>query len=86
MRQVGGFPSMAVRMISVGEETGTLDRQLRHLAIEYRARFDHVMESLGEIIRPAVILIAGAVFIVMIVALLLPVYDLVKHAVTAQTL
>jgi type II secretory pathway component PulF len=44
------------------------------------------MESLGEIIRPAVILIAGAVFIVMIVALLLPVYDLVKHAVTAQTL
>ena len=86
MRQTGGFPSMAVRMISVGEETGTLDRQLRHLAAEYRQRFDHVMESLGEIIRPAVILIAGAIFILMIVALLLPVYDLVKQAVTAPTL
>ncbi len=81
MRQTGGFPAMAVRMISVGEETGTLDRQLRHLANEYRQRFDHVMESLGEIIRPLVILIAGAIFIVMIIALLLPVYSLVKQAV-----
>lgn len=85
MRQTGGFPAMAVRMISVGEETGTLDRQLRHLANEYRARFDHVMESLGEIIRPLVILIAGAIFIVMIIALLLPVYSLVKQAVAIPT-
>lgn len=81
MRQIGGFPAMAVRMISVGEETGTLDRQLKHLAAEYRLRFDHVMESLGEVIRPLVILIAGAMFIVMIIALLLPVYELIKHAV-----
>ena len=80
MRQTGGFPAMAIRMITVGEETGTLDRQLRHLANEYRQRFDHVMESLGEIIRPLVILIAGALFIVMIIALLLPVYQLVKQA------
>jgi len=81
MRQIGGFPAMAVRMISVGEETGTLDRQLKHLAAEYRLRFDHVMESLGEVIRPLVILVAGAMFIVMIIALLLPVYELIKHAV-----
>lgn len=81
MRQTGGFPAMAIRMITVGEETGTLDRQLRHLAREYRQRFDHVMESLGEIIRPLVILIAGALFIIMIIALLLPVYQLVKQAV-----
>lgn len=85
MRQVGGFPAMATRMISVGEETGTLDRQLQHLATEYRQRFDHVMESLGEIIRPLVILLAGALFIVMIIALLLPVYTLIKHAVAIPT-
>ncbi|HET6633224.1 MAG TPA: type II secretion system F family protein [Rhodanobacteraceae bacterium] len=85
MRASGGFPAMAVRMITVGEETGTLDRQLQHLASEYRQRFDHVMESLGEIIRPLVILLAGALFIIMIIALLLPVYELVKHAVAIPT-
>ncbi|PTD97618.1 type II secretion system F family protein [Pseudothauera lacus] len=83
MRQVGDFPAMAVRMISVGEETGSLDAQLRHLAGEYRARLDHVIESLAEIIKPAVILFAGAIFLLMVVALLLPVYDLVRQAVTA---
>lgn len=81
MRQTGGFPAMAVRMIGIGEETGSLDKQLRHLAEEYRLRFNHVMDSLGEIIRPLLILLAGAFFILMIIALLLPVYELIQQTV-----
>ncbi len=84
MRQVKGFPPMAVRMISVGEETGSLDDQLRHLAHEYRQRLDHVIASLSEIIKPAVILLAGLLFLLLVVALLLPVYDLVKQSVGMQ--
>lgn len=84
MRQVGGFPSMAVRMISVGEETGTLERQCQHLAGEYRQRLEHVIESLAEIIKPVVILLAGALFLLVVAAFLLPVYDLVRQAVTAS--
>lgn len=84
MRQVGGFPSMAVRMISVGEETGTLERQCQHLANEYRERLEHVIESLAEVIKPAVILLAGALFLLVVAAFLLPVYDLVRQAVTAS--
>ena len=80
MRQVGGFPSMALRMISVGEETGSLDEQLSHLAQEYRYRLNNVIASLAEIIKPAVILLAGALFILLVVSMLLPVYDLVKQA------
>lgn len=81
MRRVGGFPAMAVRMISVGEESGSLDKQLDRLAVEYRKRLDVVVSSLGEIIKPALILVAGALFIFLIVALLLPVYDLVRQSV-----
>lgn len=84
MRQVGGFPSMAVRMISVGEDTGTLDRQLQHLSGEYRQRLEHVIESLAEVIKPVVILLAGALFLLVVVAFLLPVYDLVRQAVTTS--
>jgi general secretion pathway protein F/type IV pilus assembly protein PilC len=80
MRQVGGFPSMALRMISVGEETGSLDEQLEHLSKEYRHRLNSVIESLAEIIKPAVILLAGGLFILLVVSMLLPVYDLVKQA------
>lgn len=80
MRQVGGFPSMALRLIHVGEETGTLDRQLMHLAGEYRARLNNVIASLGEIIKPLIILLAGGLFILLVVSMLLPVYDLVRQA------
>lgn len=81
MRRVGGFPPMAVRMIAVGEESGSLDRQLTHLALEYRKRLDTLIKSLSEIIKPAIILVAGGLFLFLIVALLLPVYDLVQQSV-----
>ncbi len=85
MRRVGGFPAMAVRMIAVGEESGSLDKQLDRLAVEYRKRLDVVVKSLGEIIKPALIIVAGGLFIFLIVALLLPIYDLVRQSVS-QTL
>lgn len=85
MRRVGGFPAMAVRMISVGEEAGSLDEQLQHLADEYRKRLDVLVRSLAEIFKPVIILVAGGLFIFLIVALLLPIYDLVRQTV-AQSL
>lgn len=83
MQQVGGFPTMVVRMISVGEESGSLDTQLRHLATEYRMRLNTLIANLGEVLKPAMILLAGGMFMFLIVALLLPVYDLVRQSVLA---
>lgn len=80
MRQVGGFPPMALRMIGVGEESGSLDAQLAHLAGEYRQRLSSLIASLSEIIKPLIILAAGAFFVLLIVALLLPMYQLVREA------
>jgi type II secretory pathway component PulF len=80
MTQVGGFPPMALRMVAVGEETGTLDTQLKHLAQEYRLRLSQLIGTLSEIIKPVVILVAGAFFLLLVVALLLPIYDLVRQA------
>jgi general secretion pathway protein F/type IV pilus assembly protein PilC len=82
MRATNRFPPLALRMISVGEETGTLDEQLGHLAQEYRRRLTHVIASLSEIIKPVIILAAGAFFIFVIVALLLPVYDLIGQVMS----
>lgn len=83
MRQVGGFPPMLVRMVSVGEETGTLDQQLSRLSAEYSLRLQRVITNLSEIIKPLVVVLAGGLFILLIVALLLPVYDLVKQAMSS---
>lgn len=79
IREVGGFPSLMTRMITVGEESGTLDRQLGYLAQEYSRRLQLVVSTISEIVKPMIIVFAGAIFLVMIVAFLLPVYDLVKQ-------
>jgi general secretion pathway protein F/type IV pilus assembly protein PilC len=84
MRQVGGFPPMVVRMIAVGEDTGTLDDQLARLSREYGMRLERLIANISEVIKPLVILLAGGMFTLLIVALLLPVYDLVRQAI-AQT-
>ncbi len=83
MRQVGGFPSMMVRMIGVGEETGTLDSQFARLSDEYSLRLQRLITNLSEVIKPVVVLLAGGMFVFLIVALLLPVYDLVQQAITS---
>ena len=80
MRATGCFPPLVLRLVAVGEETGTLDEQLARLADEYRRRFNHLVETLAEVIRPAVILVAGAFFIFLIIVLLLPVYDLIRQS------
>lgn len=80
MRAAGCFPPLSLRLVAVGEETGTLDEQLARLAGEYRRRFSHLVDTLGEVLRPAVILFAGAFFIFLIVVLLLPVYDLIRQS------
>lgn len=82
MRQAGGFPAMALRMIAAGEESGTLETQLNHLAQEYRQRLAHLIATLSEIIKPLMILAAGLFFLLLVVALLLPIYDLVRQAST----
>lgn len=79
MRQSGVFPGFVVRMINVGEQTGSLQRQLDYLAEDYRRRFDHVVATIAEIIKPAVMVLAGLLFIIMIVALFLPIYDLISQ-------
>jgi len=86
MRQVGGFPSMMVRMISVGEDTGTLDSQFSRLSEEYSLRLQRLITNLSEVIKPVVVLFGGGMFIFLIVALLLPVYDLVQKAISSPAL
>ncbi|MDB5942579.1 MAG: type secretion system family protein [Ramlibacter sp.] len=79
MNRSGVFPAMVVRLVSVGEQTGTLDSQLQILADDYRQRLEHVIGSLSEILKPVLIIVAGAFFVLVVVVFLLPVYQLISQ-------
>ena len=72
------FPAFVVRMIHVGEQSGTLPEQLGHIAEDYRNRLSVVVGTIGKVIEPAVLIVAGTMFAVIVGGLFLPIYDLVS--------
>jgi type II secretory pathway component PulF len=74
------FPPMVIRLINVGELSGNLDKQLNILSQEYRRRLEHVIGTISEVLKPLVILVAGAFFIFVVIIFLLPVYQLIAKA------
>jgi len=75
----GIFSNYVIRMLNVGEMSGTLSEQFDHIAEEYRDRLSYLVAALGKIIEPVILIIAGVLFAVIIAGLLLPVYDLASQ-------
>jgi len=76
------FPSFVVRMINVGELSGNLAEQLQYVATDYRRRLNDIVERIAEIMKPVAILIVGAFFVFIVIALFLPIYYLVGQIST----
>jgi type II secretory pathway component PulF len=73
------LPLLVIRMINIGEASGTLDNQLEFLAKHYTKKLDDATDSMGKIIEPVVMVVIGGMFAVIIMGLLLPIYDLVSN-------
>lgn len=71
------FPKFICRMITIGEMSGSLPDQLSYIAGDYKQKLSHLVTSLGKIIEPVVLVVAGAMFAVIMAGLFLPIYDLV---------
>lgn len=72
------FPNFVVRMMSVGEYSGTLSDQLGYIAEQYRNKLSILVATIGKSIEPLILMVAGAIFAVVIIGLFLPIYDLVS--------
>jgi len=72
------FPPFVVRMINVGETSGTLPDQLTYIAEQYHEKLSVIVATIGKSIEPLILLVAGTAFAVIIIGLFLPIYDLVS--------
>ncbi len=73
------IPVMVSQMVYVGEESGKLDGTLKTAASFYQKEVDTAMDSIVTIIEPVLILILGAGVGVLVVAILMPMYDLAQN-------
>ena len=72
------FPPMVVQMLAVGEETGALDTMLEKLAAFYDDEVTAMVDSLTSIIEPAMIFVVGGAVGVSVIALYLPMFNIIK--------
>lgn len=73
------FPPFVIRMINIGEKSGTLSKQLSILAEEYQKKLSIIVATIGKMIEPIVLIVAGIMFAIIIGALFLPIYDLISQ-------
>ncbi len=74
----GVFPPMVISMIAVGEQTGGLDDMLSKIADFYDAEVDVAVSALLSLMEPIMIVVLGVVVGGMVVAMYLPIFDMVN--------
>jgi len=72
------FPPMVVQMIAVGEETGALDTMLSKVADFYDQEIEATVEALTSLIEPILIAVMGGVVGSMVVALYMPMFNIIN--------
>jgi type IV pilus assembly protein PilC len=72
------FPPMVISMIAVGEQTGGLDEMLSKIADFYDEEVDVAVSTLLSLMEPVMIVILGVVVGGMVVAMYLPIFDMMN--------
>ena len=71
------FPPMVVRMIAIGERSGALEVLLEKIAEFYDAQVKAAIKSLTSLIEPMLITLMGAIVGGVVLAVFMPILDIV---------
>ncbi len=75
------FLQLVPGMISIGEQSGQLDTMLSKVADYYEKEVDNQIKSISSIIEPLLMIVVGAIALIIVAAVLLPIYSLVGRNV-----
>jgi len=73
------FPPMVTQMVSIGEESGELETMLSKVADFYDTEVDNAVESLTALMEPIFIVVLGGIVGSIVVAMYLPIFDVIKQ-------
>ncbi|WP_439850551.1 type II secretion system F family protein [Pseudomonas syringae] len=76
MRATGVFPSLAIQMTAIGEESGALDSMLDKVATYYEDEVDNMVDSLTSLMEPMIMGVLGVIVGGLVIAMYLPIFKL----------
>ena len=76
MRSSQLFPTLAIQMVSIGEQSGCLDEMLDKVAVYYENEVDNAVEGLTSLMEPIIMVILGLLIGGLVIAMYLPIFQL----------
>jgi type II secretory pathway component PulF len=78
LKESSVFPPLVVKMLSVGEETGAVDKMLLRVSRYYDQDVDYAVKNLSTAIEPVLLIILGAAVLFTALAVFLPLWNLMN--------
>lgn len=78
LKQTGLFPPMITYLIASGETSGRLDEMLERAAIWQERELETLLSTLLGLFEPLLILVMGGLVLTIVLAILLPIFELNK--------
>ncbi len=79
LERSGMFPPMVVHMISIGEESGSLDHMLTKVAEFYEQEVDAQLQSLAAAIEPVLIVFLGVIVGFIVISMFMPLIAVISN-------
>jgi type IV pilus assembly protein PilC len=76
MKTTNRFPEMVVQMVSIGEESGSLDDMLARVANIYEQEVDDAVDGLTALLEPLIMAVLGVLIGGLIIAMYLPIFQM----------
>jgi general secretion pathway protein F len=70
------FPPMMIHLISSGETSGELDTMLERAAVHQERELDSILQAVVGLLGPLMILVMGGLVLLIVLAMLLPIFEL----------
>lgn len=75
LQETGAFPPLVVRMVFVGESTGTVDSTLEKVTEFYDREIPATVKKVFAVLEPLIIVILAALVLTVALAIFIPLYD-----------
>jgi type IV pilus assembly protein PilC len=70
------FPNMLIQMVSIGEESGSLDSMVEKVADYYEREVDDAVAGISSLMEPIIMVILGSLIGTIVIAMYLPIFKM----------
>ena len=76
IRSTNLFPSLAIQMVGIGEESGSLEEMLDKVAVYYENEVDNAVDGLTSLMEPLIMSVLGVLVGGLVIAMYLPIFQM----------